>query len=172
MALSAGVSAIITSTRDARLRRAGKVHSACCKNVFCMREKCFLHTRPHPAEAAGAARRRARPDGRRATPWRAKAWPTANARPAAGRPAGRTSNALRADRTPQSRSRKDGGRVERVANRAPQSSLAAGPARCWLAARSCLCPCLAGSCLAPAPCCWLLLPAAGSGLLLWLWLCR
>ena len=124
--------------------------SACGKNVFYRIDR-------HPPEAAGAApAARARPGGRRATPFgrRHGLRPTATA---CGR------HALPGERaTPwraiMHRNQDQGRSSAAMANRAPQSSLAAaaGPARCWLA-RSC-CPCLAGSCS--------LLPALAPA---WLW---
>ena len=149
--------------REKCILHAGKMFSACGKNVFYRIDR-------HPPEAAGAA-----PAPRHALAGEGHALRAESGRPAGGErtPCGRPTawrpNALRAgatpwraDRTPQSRSRKGGGRVERVANRAPQSSLAAGPC-CWLArdpdpaahvaAACCLAP--APCCLTPAPCCWL-----------------
>ena len=96
--------------------------SACGKNVFYIIDRHPAGSRWRGAGAGHglAAERHALtdPTAWRPTPTAWRPTPTAS-RPDALR--ARTATPWRADRTPQSRSRKGGGRVERVANHAPQS---------------------------------------------------
>ncbi len=146
------------STRDASLRRAGKMFSACGKNVFYIIDRTAGSRWRGPAPRHGLAAE--------GMAWRPTATACGRDPP---RPGGRTATAC--GRTPcgrqatpwraimhrnQDQGAKARGRRWR-GNHAPQSSLAAGPWR-WRA-QSCLCPCLAGSC-------------SCAGLLLRTWLLR
>ena len=70
-ALSAWVASIITVSSATRPTRAGKMFSACKANIISACGKnVFYRIDRHPPEAAGAApAARARPGGRRATPF-------------------------------------------------------------------------------------------------------
>ena len=167
-ALHAGVASIITSTSAARLARAGKMMFACnVKNIYAYLLMHFSRIGQHPPEAAGAAPAQGHglaaerhaltgeSDGLAAdlTAWR----------PA--RPAGET---IPLNQEPRTKARGS----SRRSNHAPQSSLAAGPARCWLARSCCPCRCslLPGSCSGPGagPClCFCLCLCSCALALLW-----
>ena len=148
-------------------KNAGKMFFACnVKNIYACGKNVFYRIGRHPPEAAGAARRRARPGGRNGTPCGRERRPAADTTACGRTPSRANGNALAGEhRTPQSRAgTKARGRGGTAIMHRNQDAAGPALARCSvlpLPSAHVAAPC----CLAPAlaPCSPLPALVSGSG---------